>query len=293
MVKFEVNSKNDNKKLIQVLKSKYENLPQSTIYKALRNKDIKVNGVRIKENITLYKGDEVEVYIKDDILTGKNSAVLDDKRIVYEDDNILVYDKPQNLEVLSSDNQLGLQDLLKEKYGFIKACHRIDRNTMGLVIFAKNEEAECLMVEMIKNRVIKKYYLARVYGIPKNKKMTLKAYLYKDNRQSQVIISDVLKKGYKEIITRYRVVEEDKSNGTSLLEVELITGKTHQIRAHLAHIGYPILGDGKYGINAVNKSFGLKYQELYSYKIVFEDAYGILSYLKNKEISLNVLKGLK
>lgn len=288
MIKFIVDEKGNNKKLISYLQSKFNKLPQSAIHKALRNKDIKVNKSRIKDNITLEIGDEIELYIKDEIVYGKVSKFeINEKDIKYNDENILIYNKPQNLEVQGKNNELGLEEAIKQQLNlnYLKACHRLDRNTSGLVIFAKNKEAEETMLQMIKERTVKKYYKALVYGIPKNKAMTLKAYLFKDSKTSMVIISDVPKKGYQEIITKYKVLETNKNN-TALLEVELVTGKTHQIRAHLAHIGHPIIGDGKYGVNKINKEFDQKYQQLYSYKLVFEDAYGILEYLKGLKVSI-------
>ena len=289
MIKIVIDEKGNQKKLISYMQSKFNKLPQNAIYKALRNKDIKLNGTRIKENVTLKLGDELEIYIKEDILFGKISNYkINQNSIVYEDENILIYNKPVEIEVQGRNQELGLEEAIKEQCNlkFLKACHRLDRNTSGLVIFSKNQVAEETMLEMIKKRKISKYYKALVYGIPKNSAMTLKAYLFKDSKSSQVIISDVKKKGYQEIITKYRVIESDKNQNRSLLEVELITGKTHQIRAHLAHIGHPIIGDGKYGINKINKQFKQKYQQLCSYKIVFDEADGILSYLKGKIVKI-------
>jgi len=167
-------------------------------------------------------------------------------------------------------------DLIKEYYEKNSQnieptpCHRLDRNTSGLIIIAKNKNSESIILEKIKNHEIKKYYLATVYGIPKIKSQTLNSYLFKDRKKKQVYISDYKKTGYVNIITKYKVVEESKSNNTSILEVELITGKTHQIRAHLAHIGFPIIGDNKYGNYKINKAFKKDSQMLISYKLIFD-----------------------
>ena len=288
MIKFVVNKKEDSKKIIQIIQNKYPKCALGTIHRALRNKDIKINGSRIKENVAVYDGDEVEVFISDELLLGNNEEYkVEKKRIAFEDENILIYNKPQELEVQKSKNEAGLEESLKKDYTYIKPCHRLDRNTQGLVIFAKNKESEKEIIELIKEKKINKFYKALVYGIPKNKVMTLKAYLFKDSKKSTVIISDIPKKGYQEIITKYKVLEEDKKGNTALLEVELITGRTHQIRAHLAHIGHPIIGDGKYGINKVNKEFGKKYQELEAYKLVFDKSIeGYFNYLAGKTVKI-------
>lgn len=280
-----VNEKYDNKKLINFIKNSFPELSLNVLNKALRNKDIRINNVRIKENVVVHYGDSISIYIADEFLY-KNINL----EKVYEDDNILVVNKPVGIEVVfSKSDDKTLTTLLQKEYSFISPCHRLDRNTTGLILFAKNQIALDILLQKFKDKEIKKFYKCTVYGIPKKDSDTLEAYLFKDTKKSMVYISDAPKTGYKKIITSYKVLETDKKNNTSLLRIELaFSGRTHQIRAHLAHVGLPIIGDGKYGINAVNKQFNRKTQELYSSKIVFDfktDA-GILNYLNQKEISL-------
>ena len=272
------------KKVVDYLESKFNKLKKGAIYKALRNKDIRVNGVKISENITLNAGDELTVYITDDVLFG--NSTLTKKDIIYDDDNIIIVNKPQNTLVISEDNDVGL-DAMVSKYAKkpVFPCHRLDRNTSGLIIFAKSHEIESLMFSLIKNHDIKKFYKCTVHGHPSVPKATLRAFLFKDSKNSRVIISDEKKLGYSEIITKYTLLKHNNDD-TSELEVELVTGKTHQIRAHLSYIGHPIIGDGKYGINEVNKKHGVTWQKLTAYKLIFENAYGPLEYLKGKEFKI-------
>ena len=278
-----VEEKYNGKKLNTYLLGLFPNLSQNTLQKALRQKDIRVNGIRTSQNIVLNSGDTLKVFICDELLLGNSNFNLD---IIYEDDNIIVVNKPINIEVVGENSLTS--HLEKHINGFVSPCHRIDRNTTGLVIFAKNQESLDILFDKFKKHEIEKHYLATVYGIPKKKNNRLEAYLFKDNKKSLVYISDEPKKGYQKIVTSYKVIEENKKDNTSILDVNLETGRTHQIRAHLAHIGYPIIGDGKYGINEINKKFKQKTQLLQSYslKFSFTSDSGFLEYLNNKTIKI-------
>ncbi len=278
-----VNKKYNEKKLHKVILEELPDISYPTFCKLLRKKEIKVNGKRTNKDILIYESDKINIYLPKEL---ENTQIK--LNIVYEDKNILLINKPANIEVTGNNS---LTEIINKQYANcefkLQPCHRIDRNTTGLVLFAKNEEALKILLEKFKNHEIEKHYLALVYGIPNKKEERLEAYLFKDQKKAQVYISDTFKKGYQKIITKYTVLEKRKNN-TALLDVEIETGRTHQIRAHLAHIGYPIIGDGKYGKNEINKQFGKKYQMLCSYKLKFnfQSESGILSYLKGQEIKL-------
>ena len=280
MQKLIVDKKFDNKKVSDFLYSNFSGLTKNTLYKAFRKKDIRINDTKINEDTIVHFGDNITVYIIDELLF-KNLNL----EKIYEDENILIINKPDNIEVVGKDS---VTSILEKEYSYISPCHRLDRNTTGLLLFAKNEEALKILLNKFKNKEIEKHYLAKVYGIPKKKHEELTAYLFKDNKKAMVYISDTHKTGYVKIQTSYTLLERNGKENYSILDIELHTGKTHQIRAHLANIGLPIIGDGKYGINEVNKRFGYKSQQLCSYILKFNfvtDA-GILNYLNGREIKL-------
>jgi 23S rRNA pseudouridine955/2504/2580 synthase len=242
-----------NQKLSKLILSEYgADITYSTVMKLIRNKDVKVNSKRVSKDVTVEIGDSVEVYYN-----GEEKAYAP----VFNECGVLVFNKPPT--ITSED----FEALLKKTFGDIKLCHRLDRNTSGLLVFASDNKAYEELLSAFKHRTIDKFYLAEVYGKLAVKKARLTAYLYKDEKNSQVKIYDNLVKGSQKIITEYEVVEEREN--TSLLSVKLITGKTHQIRAHLAHVGHFIVGDGKYGDVKINKALNIKRQKLTAYKLKF------------------------
>lgn len=245
------------------------------LQKLIRNKDVKVNGKRVGEDVKLVAGDDVEVYLAENVVN-----------IIFENDDVVVAVKPRNIETVNKTCDDFLSGVERSCDTKLFAVHRLDRNTEGLVIFAKNEKSKECLDFTIKNRLIKKYYLAKVIGVLKEKSKNMVAYLKKDEKNSLVYISDEKLEGYEKIQTNYNVLKENDE--FSILEVELVTGKTHQIRAHLSHIGYPILGDEKYGDSFKNNQFGKKYQCLIAYKLVLNFGSGYLSYLNGKVISLDI-----
>ncbi len=297
-------SKNDSgQRLDKFLTKAYPNLPQSVLYKCIRTKDVKRNGKRCQSSDRLQEGDVLSLYWQEEFFQ-KEPKEYDFLKapcalhILYEDENLLLLDKKPGLIVHPDENYhfdsliARVQHYLydkgeyrpEEENAFAPALiNRIDRNTGGIVMAAKNAEALRIMNQKVKDRELKKLYLCVVCGRLREKEGLLSGYLEKNEAQNRVYISTTPKEGAKTIRTKYRVLEERRD--FSLVEVELLTGRTHQIRAHFASIGHPLAGDGKYGKNQVNRKTGFPYQALYSYKLQFTfttDA-GILEYLNGRE----------
>ena len=239
----------------------------SLVMKLIRKKDVKINGRRTGKDEQIRANDEISVY-----------AEIKDERaenVVYEDENVLVLVKPKG--ITSED----FYELIKKKHENARFIHRLDRNTDGIMIFALNDTAEKELLKGFKDRTFKKYYITKAAGTFGEKEGTLTAYLIKNAEKAEVKIFDEPKSGAEKIITKYRVLSE--GDGFSILEIELVTGKTHQIRAHLSHVGHPIIGDGKYGYKSINDKFKEKSQILTAYKTqLFFDKGSPLSYLSGK-----------
>ena len=313
MRKFTVNENDSGQRLDKFITKTTKGLPMSLLYKYIRKKRVKVNGRRAEEKQKLEAGDTIEMYIPDEFF--EECAAADEYKkadiplnIVYEDENLLLVDKKPGILVHTGDE--GDPNLTAEaerttlifaikaylvskgeyspenENSFAPAlCNRIDRNTGGIVIAAKNAAALRAVNEAIRERQIEKYYLCAVHGIPEKREDTLYGFLFKDHRTNKVTVTKKHVKGSKEIVTGYRTLEVNRSLDLALLEVTLKTGRTHQIRAHMASVGHPLVGDGKYGINGSDRKLGYKFQALYSHKLVFRSHLPELEYLYGREFT--------
>ena len=307
MKEFTIGTNDAGQRLDRFLAKAVPLLPASLAQKYIRLKRIKCNGKRIERDTRLNAGDVLQLYINDEFFDKprEDNAYLTvatpKLNIVYEDDHILLVDKRPGLAVHPHDGAEYGRTLIdhiqaylyqkkewrpREENAFTPAlCNRIDRNTGGIVIAAKTAEALRVINQKIKDREMDKRYLAIIEGTMKPKDGSLKGYLFKDAKKNRVFVSDTPQPGAKTCQTNYKTLTS--ASGLSLVECELITGRTHQIRAQFAHAGHPLLGDGKYG--KLNKQYDRNYQALYSYKLTFDfttDSEG-LGYLNGKTFQVD------
>lgn len=311
MKKISVNKNDAGNRLDKFINKCFPNIPYSLLYKYIRKKRIKVNGKKEEISYRLKENDVLELYINDELLEKSNKssdfkAASEDIEILYEDDNIMIINKKAGL-IVHPDDDIKVDCLVNriKSYLFKKGefnpenensftpalVNRIDRNTSGIVIAAKNAESLRILNLKMKERELHKKYICILCGTLKKDSEILKAFLDKNSSENKVYISDKMKnKNYKTILTKYSVI--DKSKKFTLAEIELLTGRTHQIRAHMAYLGYPLLGDGKYGVNRINREMGYKYQALCAYKLKFDfkDKDNLLGYLDGKEFGVNMDK---
>ena len=307
MKSYTIKTNDANQRLDKFLLKSFPKLPKALMYKYVRIKRIKVNGKRAEISTRLNVGDVVDLYINDEFLE-KKETVYDfmsagkSISIVYEDENIILLNKKVGL--LSHPDETEYVDTLitrVKRYLFEKGeykpedetsfapalVNRIDRNTSGIVICAKTATALRVLNQKMKDRELHKLYLCVVHGKPEKKTDTIEGYLVKDEKKNKVFVSKNQQNGGKLIRTKYTVL--GYSDGLSLLEIDLLTGRTHQIRAHMASIGHPLLGDGKYGNNKQNRESGYKKQCLCSYKLIFDftTPAGELEYLNGGEFTID------
>lgn len=299
--------KNENEqRLDRFLKKYLAKAPQGFVQKMIRKKNVKVNGLRAKPEITIYEGDTIQLFLSDETIEkfmavkGPIKSKLVPK-IIYEDDNIILINKEVGVLSHGAGEGDGFEDnivdsmisYLIEKGDYVpriertftpSICNRLDRNTPGIVIGAKNYGSLKSINEAIKDYHIRRFYKTIVKGEVKEN-FQAEGYLTKDEDRNIVKISLGNVEGSKKIVTEIKVLK--LANGFTLLEIELITGRTHQIRGHLASLGYPVIGDRKYGNKSINQEFqenyGLDNQWLHGYKVQFNGLNGDLEYLNDKE----------
>ena len=308
MKEITVNANDAGQRLDKFISKTLPAVPNSLLYKYIRTKRIKVNGKRTKENYVLCKNDVVSLFVPEEFLQPKKEGAF--RRIKapvtvrYEDENVIIVHKQKGLLCHSespSDTDT-LADRIKaylynkgeyvpeEENSFAPAlCNRIDRNTEGLVIAAKNAAALREMNAIIRCREVRKFYLAACHGLFDKREGEIRSFLEKDAANNLVTVREKPNKNTVTAVTKYRVESQNRALELSLLRVELLTGRTHQIRAQLAHIGHPLLGDGKYAVNKADRKMGYTSQSLCSYSLRFEfkstEDKPALAYLNGLEIT--------
>ena len=270
MEKFEINI-NKTQKLNDAL-IKY-GLKYSQIMLLYKNKDIKIDGKRVSCNQDVFEGQVVTFFMLDKSLSNNSKRF----EVIFEDDNILILNKPSGIEVTGENGMVAyLENCI--------AVHRLDKDTKGLIVFAKNKEAEIELLQAFKQQDIQKKYICEVLGDTNFKNLLDKAYLFKDSKNAFVTVFSNKVSNSVEIKTIFNTLKHGRE--TSVIEAELLTGKTHQIRAHLKYLGHPILGDSKYGNKELNKKFKENKQKLFCYFLKFKRFENKLKYLEGKEFLL-------
>ena len=304
MKEFLINNNDSGQRIDKFLTKSMPKLPKSMMYRLIRKKDVKINGKRCDISTILSEGDVVRVYVRDEVAAVKSHDMSflkasDDIQPVYEDSNILIVYKPVGVDPHSNGTSSAdtlIDRVKKYLYGkgeyvpeaessFAPAlCSRLDRNTAGLVTAAKNAAALREINAAIQSGDLHKIYRCVTVAAPPTPEGSAVAYHRKDEDRNIVRIIDAPADGYREIRTGWRVIAE--SRGLYLVEVMLYTGRTHQIRAHLAHLGAPLLGDGKYGDVRANKRYGVFRQQLCAYALGFSlPESSPLAYLNGKRIT--------
>lgn len=288
MIEFNVDKNFHNLKIENVIMRKFPNISSGSLNKLFRVRDVKVNDNRISKGYIVFNGDNIKIYAKDDIVLGVPKKI----DYYFDDDNLLIAYKPKGVISCSAIKRdtLSFEDMVKKDKNnkSLKICHRLDTNTEGLVIFAKNDIAYNELLAGFKNSLIDKQYLTLVYGKMEKQKNILKAYIQKETKDSFCKVKGRKEKDSLEIRTEYEVINYFEKTNTSLLKITLHTGRTHQIRAHMKYIGHNVIGDSKYGINEINRNLGFKSQILVAYRYTFSfDKNSCLSYLNDKVIEVN------
>ncbi len=271
-------------RLDQYLLTQFPHLGIGRINKAFRENKIKLNGKKQPLNTRVIQGDVITLYLKEEQLEAPGKRGLDPKSVIYQDDSVLILNKPAGLPVDGEED--SLLERARKECPSARLCHRLDTGTSGLVMLAKTNGAEKALTQLIKERKVEKTYLCVTFGRPQPPAATLHGWLEKNGAKGMVYIHAKKETpDSKEVLTRYNTLAV--SGRLALVEVDLLTGRTHQIRAHMASIGCPILGDSKYGNNAANRELKLKYQALCAWRLTFPaHLEGVLTELSGKEFTV-------